>query len=150
MEPKPSRFKRYVAIALIALAMPFLLLGTAIAATGTVTVKVAEAGPDGTRLYIPVPALLFDAALFVVPWVIPDEALEDARREIAPYRDSLRSFAHEIESIPSGVLVEVKDGDEEVRITKSWRTFDIEVDSDDTDIRISMPARLLSRSLDIL
>ena len=150
MSSKPSRFTRFVVIALVVLMLPFFVLGTAIAATGTVTVKVADTGPDMPNLYIPVPALLFDAALFLAPRMIPDEALADARREIEPYREHIELLADELAGMPSGVLVEVESGDEQVRITKSWRSYHITGDSPDADIQVSVPARLLSRALDIL
>ena len=147
--PSQSRFARFVVIALLALCMPIFVFGATVAATGTVTVSVHES--NGTNLWIPVPALLFDAAVFAVPMVVPDDALAEMRREIAPYRETLESLAHDIESIPAGsVLVEVHDRNEHVLITKTWRNFEIRVQSDDADIRVSVPARLLSRSLDVL
>lgn len=147
--PRKSRFKRFVAIALLLLFTPIFVFGATVAATGTVTVSVQEKG--GTDLWIPVPALLFDLAVFAVPHIVPEDELADARREIAPYLDTLTALAHEIESIPAGaVLVEVQDGNEHVRITKEWRSFEILVDSDDADVRVSVPARLLSRGLDIM
>ena len=145
-----SPFLRYVAIALIVLMTPIFALATAVAATGTVTVSVHERGPDGTRVYVPVPALLLDVAVALAPMVIPDDALADARREIAPFRDGLMEMANQLENMPSGVLVEVESPDEYVRITKTWRSFEIEVDSEDTDVHVTVPARLLSRTLDLL
>lgn len=147
--PRKSRFKRFVAIALLLLFMPIFVFGATVAATGTVTVSVQE--KDGVNLWIPVPALLFDIAVFAAPRLMPEDALEEARHELAPYYDTLSALAHEIEKIPAGaVLVEVQDGDEHVRIAKEWRSFEITVDSNDADIRVSVPARLLSRGLDIL
>lgn len=150
MSQKKRPYARYLAIALIVLMLPFVALATAVAATGVVTVKVHEPGPDGTRLWIPVPALLLDLALFAAPMVIPDEALADARREIAPYREGLRELADELESCPSGVLVDVRTRDERVRITKTFRSFRVEVESDDADVRVAVPARLAGRALDLL
>jgi hypothetical protein len=143
-------FTRYVAFALIVLMTPIFALATAVAVTGTVTVSVHEKGPDGTRIYVPVPALLLDAAVALAPMVIPDEDLAEARREIAPYRDSLAALAAELEDMPAGVLVEVESRDEHVLITKTWRSFEISVESADTDVQVSVPARLLSRVLDVL
>lgn len=146
--PRKSRFKRFVAIALLLLFTPIFVFGATVAATGTVTVSVQE--KDGVNLWIPVPALLFDLAVFAAPRLMPEDALAEARRELAPYHETLSALAAEIEKIPSGsVLVEVKGGDEHVRISKEWRSFDIVVDSEDADVRVSIPARLLSRSLDL-
>ena len=148
-KPRKSRFKRFVAICLLLLFMPVFVFGATVAATGTVTVRVQEA--NGVDLWIPMPALLFDLAVFAAPRLMPEHELDQVRREIAPYHDALVTMAEEIESIPAGtVLVEVHDGDEHVRIEKNWRSFEIVVDSPDADVRVSLPARLLSRSLDIL
>ncbi len=143
-------FLRYVAIALILLMSPIFALATAVAVTGTVTVEVHERGPDGTRIYVPVPALLLDAAVALAPMVIPEEELAEARREIAPYRDGLEALAKELEDMPAGVLVEVETDEEHVLITKSWRSFEISVESHDADVHVTVPSRLVSRVLDVL
>ena len=148
--PRRRPFARYLAIALILLVSPIFALAATVAATGTVTVQIEDKQADGVDLYIPVPALLFDVAVFAAPLVIPDDALADVRREIAPFRDGLETMADELASMPSGVLVDVQSHGEHVRVTKTWRTFDIEVHSADADISVSVPARLLSRTLDML
>jgi hypothetical protein len=144
---RQSRLSRYLTIALILLVTPIFVFGAALAVTGFVTVEVYEEG--GTNLYIPVPALLFDVAIFVAPMVMPDEALADARREIAPYRDALVTLAEELEDCPSGVLVDYRGNDERVQISKGWRSFKVDVDSDDTEVHVKVPARLMSRALDV-
>ena len=143
-------FKRYVAFALLVFLMPVFAFGAVVAATGTVSVRVHEQGEDGVNLYLPIPALLVDLAVFAAPSVIPEDAITEARAEIAPYRDSLETLAEELESMPSGVLVEVYTGDEHVRVTKNWSSFEVEVESDDVDVRVKVPARLVSRVLDVL
>ena len=148
--PKARPFTRFVAIALVVLLMPFFALGATVAATGTVTVKVHESGPDGVRLTLPMPALLFDAALGLAPLVIPEDELAEMRQEIAPYREGLEALAAELEKMPSGVIADIQSDGEHVRITKTWRSFEIDVESDDADIHVAVPARLLSRALDIL
>jgi len=148
---RPRRpFTRYVAIALLVVLMPVFAFGAAVAATGTVTVRVHERGADGVRLYLPVPALLVDLAVFAAPRLLPDEALAEARREIDPFRDGLEALAEEIEHCPQGVLVDVHTGDEHIRVVKGWRSFEVTVDSDDADVKISVPARLAGRVLDVL
>ncbi len=150
-QPRRRRpIMRWLAIAMIILMSPIVALATTVAATGIVTVQVEESSPDGTHLYIPVPALLLDLAVFAAPMVIPADDLAEMRREVAPYRDSIRALADSIESMPSGVLVQVDSPDEQVRITKQGRSFRIEVQSSDADVSVSVPARLLGRSLDIL
>ncbi len=150
MNKQRRPFTRYVAIALLVFLMPIFAFATAVAATGTVTVSVHEQGPDGVSLYIPVPALLIDLAVFAAPRLMPEEALAEMRAEIAPFRDGLEALAQELENCPEGVLVEVQTPTEHVRIAKTWRSFEVEVDSDDADVRVSVPARLASRMLDVL
>ncbi len=150
----PSRrqkpFTRYVAFALLIFLMPIFAFGAAVAATGTVTVRVHERGADGVNLFIPVPALLLDLAVFAAPRLMPEQALAEARAEIAPFRAGLEALAEELEDCPSGVLVEVQTPTEHIRVSKDWRSFEVEVDSDDADVRVSVPARLASRILDVL
>ncbi len=150
MNKKRKPLTRYVAIALLVFLMPVFAFATAVAATGTVTVSVHERGADGVRLYIPVPALLLDLAVFAAPRLMPEDALAEVRAEIAPFRPGLEAFAEELESCPEGVLVEVRTPTEHVRVAKTWRTFEVEVDSADADVRVSVPARLASRMLDLL
>lgn len=146
---RPRRLTRYVAIALIVLLTPIFAFATAVAATGTVTVRVHEPN-DGVNLYLPVPALLLDLAIFAAPRLLPAEALAEARAEIAPYRAGLEAVARELENCPAGVLVEVDTPAERVRVVKTRRSFEIEVDSDDADVRVTVPARLASRVLSVL
>ncbi|MCP3956237.1 MAG: hypothetical protein GY719_00100 [bacterium] len=150
MERRRRPFKRYVAFALLVFLMPVFAFGAAVAATGTISVRVHEQGEDGVNLYLPVPALLVDLAVFAAPSVMPEDALAEARAEIAPFREGLDILAEELENMPSGVLVDVHTGDEHIRVTKTWRSFEIEVDSDDVDVRVKVPARLASRVLDVL
>ncbi len=150
MDRRHRPYTRYVAVALLVFLMPVFAFATAVAATGTVTVSVHERGDDGVRLYLPIPALLVDLAVLAAPWVVPHDALAEARHEIAPFRDGLELLAEELEDCPRGVLVDVQTGDEHIRVTRGWRSFEVEVDSEDADVRVSVPARLASRLLDVL
>lgn len=151
MDRKPRRpILRYIAVALLILFTPIFVLGATVAATGTIMVEVHEHQDDGVNLFVPVPALLVDLAVMAAPHVIPAEELDDLRREIAPWRDAIESLAEELEDCPDTVLVEVKSRNENVRITKKNRSFHINVDSPDADINVKVPARLLSRALDVL
>ncbi len=150
MNKKRRPFTRHVAIALLVFLMPVFAFATAVAATGTVTVSVHERGEDGVSLYIPVPALLLDLAVFAAPRLMPEAALAEARAEIAPFQPGLEAMAQELESCPEGILVEVRTPTEHVRVVKTGRSLEVEVDSDDADVRVSVPARLASRMLDVL
>lgn len=145
-----SRFFRFLTVAVLFCLMPFFVFGATVAATGTMVVSVQEHGPNGVNLWIPVPALLVDVAVFAVPRILPAEEMAQIKHDLAPFRATIETMADELEAIPAGsVLLQVQDGDERVQISKTWRSFEVAVDSPDTDVRVSMPARLLSRSLDI-
>lgn len=149
--PRPKRRStRWVAIALLFLFMPIFAFGATLAATGTITVSVQDSGPDGVDLWIPVPALMVDVVVLAVPMIVPDEDLAEARRQLAPYLEQIEALAEQIEDVPAGsVLVDVRNGAEHVRVAKDWRNFEIEVESPESSVRVSVPARLLSRTLDI-
>ena len=76
--------------------------------------------------------------------------LEDARRESAPYQDALEAIADELKDCPSGVILDYEVNGEHIQLTKTWRSYKIDVDTDDTEVHVKMPARLMSRALDIL
>lgn len=143
-----NRFLIWALIAVFFLMSPFLALGATVAATGTISVTVHD---EHNNLWIPVPALLLDIAVFALPRLMPEEDLDTMRRELAPYRDSLNHLANEIEAIPAGsVILQVDSGREQVMITKDWRNFEIDIQGDDGRVHVSVPARLLGRMLDIL
>lgn len=142
-------FLRWVALALLVLFMPFFVLAATVAATGTVSVSVEQPGPDGVDLWVPVPALLVDLAVFATPRLVPENELAEARRQVEPYLPALEAFARELEACPDGVLVEVKSRDEHIVVSKTWRSFHVEVDSPDGHVEVKVPARLLGRVLDV-
>jgi hypothetical protein len=135
---------------MLVVVMPFALVATAIAATGTVTVRVHDRSADGVNLVIPVPALLIDLAAFVVPRVIPDDALDEVRQELAPYREGLIAIVNAIEDCPSGTLVHFESADESVLVSKKGSRFHVSVDSSDLDVDVSVPARFARRALQMV
>jgi len=148
--PRRRPLVRYLAIGLILMVSPIFVLAATVAATGTVTVKVAEKSADGVDLYLPLPAIAFDAALFAAPLFLPEDALADARKELAPYREALQALGRELAGLPSGVLVEVESDGDHVEVRKTWRSFEIRVDADDADVFVSVPARFASRLLTLI
>lgn len=142
-----GRFTRFVAISLVLLLMPVFLVATAIAATGTVTVRVQDHSPSGMNLIIPVPALLFDVAAFVAPRLIPEDALMDIRDELAPWRPALVEAANALEDCPTGILVDVRNRDEHVVVRKMRGRYRVNVNSTDLDLQVSVPSRIMRRAL---
>ena len=146
---KRSRLSRFLAFALICLLTPIFVFGATVAATGFVQVSVDERGPDGANLFIPVPAIFFDIALFAAPRMMPPEALADAKAEIEPYLPALRQLAEELDNLPDATLVEVKSPTEHVKISKRFGSFYVEVHDQDADVSVKVPARLIGGALGI-
>lgn len=148
--PKPRRFLRFVIFASLILMMPVFVLAASFVAAGTVTVAVEDSGPDGVDLFVPVPAILLDIAALVVPRVIPEAELAQIHAELEPWHGALKEAVQALEDCPDGVLVEVKNKQEHVLVTKRARRFQVNVDSQDVDVRVSMPDRVLRRALQVL
>ncbi len=142
-----------VARVLTALTLAFVMLfvgtGAALAATvmatGFVTVSVEEQGPNGTDVFVPVPAILLDLGLGVAAVAMPAEERARMRAEIAPYAPMLREVARELEELPDAILVQVETDRESVRVAKRGRSFQIDVDSPDGEVHVALPAATMSK-----
>lgn len=133
----------------VAFAMLFVGTGVALAATvaasGIVTVRLQESGPDGVRLFVPVPAAALDLGLGVATLAIPAGELARLRAEAAPYQGALAAVARGLEECPDATLVEVVTDRESVRVTKRGGTLVVDVDADDGRVRVALPARSLTK-----
>ena len=121
------------------------LLAASIVQTGLVTVKVHESGPDGTHLYLPVPAILVHAGLTVLPALIEDDVWEDVRCDLGEWAPVAAEALRSVEDAPDAVLVEVENERESVRIEKVGRSLEIRVRDGRDSFEISLPASLLGR-----
>lgn len=141
----------------VACAMVFVGTGVALAAavasTGVVTVDVREEGPSGTRLLVPVPALVLDLGLDVAQLAVPRDELARIRvpsaalraGEVRPFAPGITELARELERCPDATLVEVTSDRESVRVTKRGHTFVVDVDGPEGQVRVVLPARTLTR-----
>lgn len=121
------------------------LLAASIVQTGLVTVKVHESGPDGTHLYLPVPAILVHAGLAVLPALIEDDVWEDVRTDLGEWAPVAAEALRSVQDAPDAVLVEVENERESVRIEKVGRSLEIRVRDGKDSFEISLPASLLGR-----
>lgn len=121
------------------------LLAASIVQTGLVTVKVHESGPDGTHLYLPVPAILVHAGLTVLPALIEDDVWDDVRTDLGEWAPVAAEALRSVEDAPDAVLVEVENERESVRIEKVGRSLEIRVRDGRDSFEISLPASLLGR-----
>ena len=121
------------------------LLAASIVQTGLVTVKVHESGPDGTRFYLPVPAVLVHAGLSVLPALIEEDVWEEVRTDLGEWAPAAAEALRAVEDSPDAVLVDIENDHESVRIEKDGRTLEIRVRDGKDSFEISVPASLLGR-----
>lgn len=125
------------------------LLAASIVQTGLVTVEVHESGPDGTHLYLPVPAILVHAGLTVLPAIMEeiseDDVWEDVRCDLGEWAPVAAEALRSVQDAPDAVLVEVENERESVRIEKVGRSLEIRVRDGRDSFEISLPASLLGR-----
>jgi len=101
--------------------------------------------PD-VRLSIPVPTRLADIALRVARFSIPDQQLEEMRREAGPYRPLVETVLSALSEVPDGTrLVSVDTVDAKVSIGREDGRMIIDVDADDARVHVSFPARAFAR-----
>ena len=143
---RPAKVITIVALTLLAIPVgaTFLLAGS-MAVQGVVTVKVHEKGPDGTNVYVPVPAGLIYLGMDLLPLLDRDHHLAQARRQMGPWAPVAAAALESIEDLPDAVLVDVRDGAETVKIVKEGRSINIQVHDHDSNVNISLPAHLFTR-----
>jgi hypothetical protein len=116
-----------------------LLLGLVVYSEGAVTVYVHEK-PQGTRIWVPVPALLVEAGVSFVP----NDQLREASRQIRPWLPAIQAASAELERCPDATLVEVKDSREHVLISKQGDTLRIDVEDETDTVHIALPVHVVN------
>lgn len=117
-----------------AAALSAVLVAGWIAWSGVMVVDVHEA--DGHRVVVPVPLAFARPALALAP----DEAKRLEVREVEPYLPYARRIVDALRDAPDGLLLELVDGDEHVRIWKEGKTLRVRVvEGDETDVAATIP-----------
>jgi hypothetical protein len=127
------------------LGVPIALLAT-VASLGVVVVDVREGGPDGSRIVVPVPLVLAQAALAIAPAVAPVEKLripDEALEHIGLAREVLEALAQ----APDGELVRVEERNEQVVITKQGRSLRVQVTGERENVSVNVPLNLALQAL---
>lgn len=136
---------------ILALATGILILGSgfllaaSVVHTGLVTVRVDESGPDGTHLYLPVPAILVHAGLTVLPALVEEDVWEEVRTDLGEWGPVAAEVLRAVEDSPDAVLVDIENDRESIRIEKDGRKLEIRVRDGRDSFEISVPASLLGR-----
>jgi hypothetical protein len=109
-------------------------------------VAVCRIDSPDVNLFIPVPTQVVDAGLMVARVAIPDRERDQMRSEVGPWLPLIESITDELASVPNGtVLVSVETGQEKVSVRKTLGRLTVDVDTEDTDVHVSLPARSARR-----
>jgi len=111
---------------------------------GFVHVTVEEFQKGGTHLHLIVPAALAPLGAHL----IPEREVAKVRERLAEWLPTLRLTATELEKLPDSILVEVRDGNEHVRISKADGGLDVEEVSPREHIHIWVPLRAIYDTAD--
>lgn len=121
-----------------------LLTGLVAYSEGAVMVSVRERKPDGTRIWLPVPALLVEVGMRFVP----ARQLQDASAQIRPWLPAIRAASTELERCPDATLVEVESRTEHVLVSKRGDSLQIDVQDDEDTVHVSVPVEFVSSMAD--
>lgn len=143
---RPAKVLTIVAIALLALPVcATLLLAGSLVAHGVVSVKLDEAKPGGTSVYVPVPAGLLYLGIDLLPLLDRDGELARARQKMGAWAPIAAAALESFEDCPDAVLVDIRDHGDTVKIVKQGRSIEIHVHDRNGDVQIILPAHLFTR-----
>lgn len=114
-----------------------VVAGAALSSEGFIHVRVHEKHAGGDNVFVIVPAAIVPIAAHFVP----RENLGEASQNIRPYLPVINAAIPALEESPDGVLVEVRDTDDHVLISKSGGSLVIDVNDSDDVVHVSVPLR---------
>jgi hypothetical protein len=123
-----------------------VLGGTVLCSEGLITVRVREHKPNGSHVFVVVPAMLGPIGMRFAP----RERLQEAAKQIRPYLPTIRVAMQELEKCSDATFVEVQSPNEHVRISKSWGAIVIDVDDADDTVHVSVPIRAVQSAIEEL
>ena len=113
---------------------------------GLVHVKVTEKESRGLHINVIVPAMLAPIAVHFAP----QRHLAQTAQEIQPYIPAIRAALEGLHDTDDVVIVEVKEPDERVRVSKSGSAIIVDVDDADETVQVSTPIRAISSTVEQL
>lgn len=132
-----------------------MLVAWTVATHGIVRIAVDD-HQEGVHFAMPLPAALFEAGIGLMPLAARHHHHQHLqglhcrhRIDVGEYGPAVAAFVEALADAPDATLVEVEveDGRDHVRIVKQGRDFAIHVQSPDADVDISLPARLVHRTV---
>jgi hypothetical protein len=129
----------------IILGVPVAMLAT-VASLGIVVVDVREGGPNGSRIMVPVPLVLAQAALALAPLAAPDHAMR-VPHEALEHMGLAREVLDALAAAPDGEFVRVEERDELVVVAKEGRFFKVHVTGPHQNVSVNVPLHLALSAL---
>lgn len=122
------------------------MIGAAFALGGVITVELVDRS-EGLDLYLPVPVVLVDAVLMSAssPALssagFPTLEVDGVGVDLGELGPFVLELFEELDQLPDVTLVEVEDGFDRVRISKTDGKLRVEVEEPGTSIEIAVPTR---------
>jgi hypothetical protein len=113
---------------------------------GFVHVSVDEFSTDGTHLHLVFPAQLATIAAHF----IPARHLERAQHELGDLLPALKLTVAELAKLPDSVLVEVRDAQDHVLVSKSGDGLLVEEESREEHVKVWVPLRAIYDTVGVL
>ena len=123
-----------------------VMAGGYIMQDGFVHVSVDEFSNGGTHLHLVVPAQLATIAAHF----IPARHLERVHHELGDLLPTLKLAAAELAKLPDAVLVEVRDAQNHVLVSKSGDGLLVEEESREEHVRVWVPLRAIYDTAGVL
>ena len=123
-----------------------VVLGVVVAATGVMVVDVKKS--DGTRLVVPMPLLLVQAAAPLAPTQAAAAGIERQVARVRRYLPVAEEVLAAVALSPDSDLARVDEGDEHVRVRKVGDSLHIRIESLRENVELKVPFELARRALD--
>jgi hypothetical protein len=126
------------------------IAGTALAGVGLICsegmieVKVVEKQPEVHHVYVLAPAMLVPIATHF----IPSRKLGRASAEIKPWMPTIRAALEQLRAGEDITLVEVREPDQHVLVTKSGGSVVVDVTDKDDIVHVSAPIRAIESTVE--
>ncbi len=131
-----------VVILLVLTAGTYLAAGVYVYQAGAVWVSVTPKRPGEQRVRLVVPS----AAVTPLLNFIPEEQLRGNSRDLQRWMPAVRAAAHGLSRAPDGVLVEVLNADETVRIEKHNDALVVFCDNPSETVHVTVPLWLVENA----
>jgi len=118
-----------------------VLAGAYVVHEGAVRIAVDEQAPGGTHIRLLLPAALVPVGM----WFVPDRKLREATAQARPWLPAIKTASQELARLPDSDLVEVRDTEQHVSISKRGALLVIDVQSPRERVHVSVPLRTVNR-----